>query len=171
MSLLLTAMALQRLQEEKELEQPLPCQPLCSRSRRRGKQLQQTLHTGTLTSAALPGLGSDACLSHQGLLNQDHCLQLILSTAEPGFVVCTFPPHVQQVSSSLRDLLRKTLQGTSLTLVVCVVSLECAVPWSTAVLCVTWPVLICAELCLAEKASSEEMHGLSCSGNEAGCLR
>lgn len=44
-------------------------------------------------------------------------------------------------------------------------------PWSTAVLCVTWPVLTRAELCLAEKGSSEEMHGLSCSGNEAGCLR
>lgn len=106
-------------------------------------------------------------LSHQGFLNQVPYLQLILSTAEPGFAVGTFSPHIQQVSSSLHHLLRKTLQGTCLALLLCVVPIQSVlwtVPWSAAVLCVTWPVTIHAELCLAGKESSEEIHGLPYSG-------
>lgn len=59
----------------------------------------------------------------QGFLNHVHYLQLVLSTAEPGFVLCTLSPHIQQVSSSLHGLLRKTLQGTWLALLLCLVPL------------------------------------------------
>lgn len=163
------AMALQRLQKENELEQPFlcwVCQPLCRQEQSGGeRQATQVDLAHRHFDISCPARARTGCLplSHQSFLKQVPYLQLILSTAEPEFVVCTFPPHIQQVSSSLHDLLRKTLQGTCLVLLVSVVSLHSVlwtVPWSAAVLCVTWPVLIHAELCLAGK----EMHGLSCSG-------
>lgn len=130
MSLLLTAMALQRLQE-KELEQPLSVGPASPSAAGRGGERQSTQVDPAhrhfdISCLADPIRARIRCLplSHQGLLNQVPYLQLILSTAEPGFVVCTFSPHIQQVSSSLHDLLRKTLQGICLALLVCVVSLH-----------------------------------------------
>lgn len=135
-------MALQRLQEEKELEQPLlcwACQPLCSRNRRGEKATQGDFahRHFDISCLADPVRARIRCLplSQQGLLNQVPYLQSILSTAEPGFV-CTFSPHIQQVSSSLHDLLRKTLQGICLALLVCVVSLHSVLSPGVQLFCV-----------------------------------
>lgn len=137
-----------------------PASPSAGRSSQEGRDLAHRHFDTSCLARARVGC-------HQGFLNQVPYLLLILSTAEPGFVVYTFPLHIQQVSCSPHDLLRKTLQGTCVALLGCVVSLHTvlwSVPWSAAVLCVTRPVLIHAELCLAGKEHSEEMHGLSCSG-------
>lgn len=171
-SLLIPAMALQRLQEEKELEQPLlcwACQPLCRQEQSEGErqaaaQADLAYRHFDISCLARATIGC-LPLSHQGFLNQVPYLQLILSTAEPGFVVCTFPPHIQQVSSSLYDLLRKTLQGTCLALLLWFLyPVCCGLSPGVQLFCVTWPVIIHAELCLAGKEGSGEMHGLSCSG-------
>lgn len=57
------------------------------------------------------GWDSVCLIASKVSLNQVHYWQLVLSTAEPGLGLCKLPPHIQQVFSSLHDLLRKTLQG------------------------------------------------------------
>lgn len=105
MSVFVIAMALQRLQEENELEQPSLCwasQPLCRQEQLGGEgQATQVDFAYSHLDISCLARARTGCLplSHQGFLNQVPYLQLVLSTAEPGFVVCAFPPHIQQVSS------------------------------------------------------------------------
>lgn len=82
------AMALQRLQEENELEQPLLCwarQPLC-RQEQSGGERQATqvdlAHRHFDISCLARARTGCLPLSHQSSLNQVPYLQLILSTAE-----------------------------------------------------------------------------------------
>lgn len=93
-SLLVTAMALQRLQEEKELAQPLmcwACQPLCRQEQsggdRQAAQVDLAHRYFDISCLARTRIGC-----HQGFLNQVPYLLLILSIAEPGFVVCHISP-------------------------------------------------------------------------------
>lgn len=105
MSVFVIAMALQRLQEENELEQPSLCwasQPLCRQEQLGGEeQATQVDFAHSHLDISCLARARTGCLPlrHQGFLNQVPYLQLVLSTAEPGFVVCAFPPHIQQVSS------------------------------------------------------------------------
>lgn len=98
-------------------------------------------------------------------------------------VLCTLTPHIQQVSSSLRDLLRKTLQGTWLALLMSGslhnVLLQAAVPWtvtwSSTVRCVMWPVtLSCYNPCWAVlgrgKQALKKCTFFLIEVKEAGCL-
>lgn len=103
-------------------------------------------------------------LSHQGFLSQIPYLQLILSAADRGFVVCTFPPHNSAGLHSMTCWGKHSKEPVWLCLYVWFLYTVCCRLSPGVQLFYMLHGLLCAELCLAGKESSEEMHGLSYSG-------